>query len=230
MVRAFGLGLAVAFCLAAVPAWGITVDGLVAPADEWDGAAVHFTDPGPEPPVGDFEIPGGYDVTDIFLTGGVAMYFRMDVLEPPLVLFQRGVYLRYDFAIDEDPGAAYGISFNDGLELERGLMHVVRFPDASLRGRLDMEYLGQGTFVSDDVLEAKFDWDLFDPAVVAGGRVTVNYHWWILESGTGTIDDGGEGPVQGVNLIVPEPLTAVGLLLGCGMLARRWIRGFRNGR
>ena len=59
-----------------------------------------------------------------------------------------------------------------------------------------------------------------------------NEVWFSVDGSAkiGRLDFNGEGPVQGVSLIVPEPLTAVGLLLGCGMLARRWIRGFRNGR
>ncbi len=224
VMRVMGLCLAVGACLAAVPAWGITVDGVASPG-EWDGAAMHYVDAAPEPP-----IPAGYDVTDIYLTGGPAMYFRLDVVEPPVNLFARGVYLRYDFTIDEDTGAAYGISFNDGLGLPSNQMHVVRFPDATLRDYDHMQPLGTGTVVSGSVLEASFDWSLFPEEVVAGGRVTVNYHWWILESGPCTFDDGGEGPQHGTNLIIPEPLTGVALLMGVGLLARRWVRGIRQGR
>jgi len=228
VMRVMGLCLAVGACLAGAPAWGITVDGVASPG-EWDTAAWHFVDA--DEPVGGDTIPPGYDVTDIYLTGGDAMYFRLDVVSPPVNLFTpRGVYLRYDFAVDEDPGAAYSISFNDGLELPRGQMHVVRFPDGSARDLDHMEYLGTGTFVSGSVLEASFDWLLFPADVVASGTVTLNYQWWLLESGPYTIDDGGEGPVEGTSLIIPEPLTGVGLLMGVGLLARRWVRGVRQGR
>jgi len=205
------------------PALGITVDGFVSPAEEWDGVAIHLGETAPEPP-----IPIGYDVTDIFMAGGTELNFRLDVLDPPVV-FGRGVYLRFDFAIDQDPGAGYSISLNDGLGLPSSEIHLVRFPDWNNRGFFTRQDLGQGTYAIGDVLEAAFAWSLFPSEVLETGEITLNRYWYVLESGRGTADDTGEGVLSDPPLpIVPEPATLVGFLLGCGMLARRIRAGRRT--
>ncbi len=225
-MRVMGASLVVALLVlwAGAPAFAITVDGIASPG-EWDAADLHYVDPAPELPVDGHSIPSAYDVTDIYVTDGGALYFRMDVVDSPLSLTKRGVFLRYDFTIAEDPGAAYSISFNDGLGLPRGVIQLARFPDASLRDMDHVEFLESGTFVSGDILEAMFSLAAFPSVVSSTGSLTVTYQWWILESGPLTIDDGGEGPVGGM---VPEPLTAAGVLLGCGMLVHYWKKGTQH--
>jgi len=215
--------LTVAVCaLWVTPVMGITVDGFVSPAEEWDGVAIHLGDTAPEPP-----IPIAYDVTDIFMAGGTELNFRLDVLHPPVV-FGRGVYLRYDFAIAEDPGAGYSISLNDGLMLPSTEIHLVRFPVWNDRGFFTMQDLGRGTYAIGNVLEAAFAWSLFPSEVLETGEITLNRYWYVLESGRGTADDTGEGVLSDPPLpAVPEPATLVGFLLGCGMLARRIRAGRR---
>lgn len=213
---------AVAVCAIAVaPASGITVDGAVAPAEEWDGVAIHLHDSAPEPP-----IPQGYDVTDIFLAGGDNLHFRLDVLDPPVV-FNQEVYLRFDFAIDEDPGAGYSITLNDGLGLPTNEMHLVRFPDWNQRGPYTKQDLGIGTYATGDVLEASFAWSLLPSEILESGEITLNRYAYILESGHGTLNDEGDGVLDdpALAMTAPEPVTVVGFFLGCGLLARRFAAG-----
>jgi len=209
--------LAVAICAAwATPAAAITVDGMVAPPEEWDGVAIHLSDAYPEPP-----IPEAYDITDIYLMGGGELYFRLDVYDPPVVFGNR-VFLRFDFAVDEDPGAGYSITLNDGLGLPSNEIHLVRFPDWDNRGFFTRQDLGMGIYATGDVLEASFDWSLFPSEVLESGTMTLNQYAYILESGRNTADDAGEGPLSGPPLhTAPEPITLVGFLMGCGVLARR---------
>jgi len=216
-VRMALAGCMVAVCaFGATPALGITIDGSVSPADEWDAAEIHITDPNPEPP-----IPLAYDVTDIYLAGGTKLNFRLDVLDPPVV-FGRFVYLRYDFAIDEDPGAGYSLSMNDGLGFPPTEMHLVRFPDWSNLDPATAQDLGQGTYAIGDTLEASFGWSLFPSDVQDAMQITLNEYYFVLETGPCTVDDVGGGQLSGPPLpMVPEPITLVGFLLGCGVLARR---------
>ncbi len=218
---AVAVGL-LALCCCVSPAWSITVDGYANPADEWTDAEIHITDPAPEPP-----IPEAYDVTDVYLAGGWELNFRLDVYDPPIV-FKRGVYLRLDFAIDEDPGAAYSISLNDGLGLPSNRIHMVRFDDWDNRGFFSKQYLGEGVFETGDLLEASFEWSLFPSGVLSEGKITLNRYWFVLESGRGTADDAGEGPIEGTLFdppqAVPEPITLLSFALGCGLLARRMVR------
>jgi hypothetical protein len=216
------------------PAWCVTVDGLVSPSDEWDDAGIHLIDAAPEPP-----IPAGYDVTDIYLKGGSSLFFRTDVEAPPIE-FKRHIYLRFDFSIAEDPGAGYSISINDGLGLPRDAVHLVRFEDWNHRGFNDKQHLGEGTLASGDVFESAFDWSLFPEWVRDGNRITLGNYSWMLESGPTTLDDGGEGvfsPASPILIgpqplnddLIPEPMTLVGLVLGCGMLGRRVITALKKG-
>lgn len=215
---------AVALGAWAAPAWGITVDGLVS-AGEWDEASIVLTDPN-ETDYTDNQ----YDIAQIMLAGGDAMYMRMDVYAPPVTMVGRqgkASLVFINWTLDTDPGAKYVLTVNDGFGFTAGEMHLLR-RETTWDYWLD---LGQVTYATGPVLEAMIPWSLFPAGVIPapGGEVAMSTFQYVFESGDDLADDFEDGMDIERNdplPVVPEPITLVTLLAGCATAAwrlrRRW--------
>jgi len=206
----------------AVPAAAITVDGLVS-AGEWDEASILLTDPN-EPAYTDDQ----YDIQQILLAGGDAMYLRMDVYTPPVTMAGRqgkASFVFKNWTIDTDVGGLYVLAVNDGFGFPAGEMHLLR------RDTGDWVDLGQASFATGTVLEAVIPWSLFPAGVIPapGGEITLSNFRYVFESGDDLPDDYQNGMDIERNdplPVIPEPITLVTLLAGCATAAwrlkRRW--------
>jgi len=216
----------------ATSAWGITIDGRFDPAEEWHDAQVVITDLN-EAAIGQ----DSYDIERICLYGSDQLYVAFDVWNghpqfspaPPIITGR--AFLNFDFNSVGAETHYYGLTYNDHKGFEPGHVHLIEYDDATrgaftCLGRVD-------TFAVDEVIEMAVPWDLF-PAIADGARQVQfdDYSFVYNNGGIYVADDASNATVAFNNAlpVVPEPLTLLTLLPGCGLAGIALLRRLRQGK
>jgi len=216
----------------ALPAWGITIDGRFDPAEEWKDAQVIITD------LNEAAIDqDSYDIERICLYGSDQLYLAFDVWNhhpqftpaPPIITGR--AFLNFDFNSVGAETHYYGLTYNDHKGFEPGHVHLIEYDDAT-RGAFSCLGLVD-SFAVGEVIEMAVPWGLFPEITDATRQVRFgDYSFVYNNGGIYAADDASNATVEFNQPlpVVPEPLTLLTLLPGCGLAAGVLVRRLRRGR
>ncbi|MCK4625511.1 MAG: PEP-CTERM sorting domain-containing protein [Phycisphaerae bacterium] len=165
----------------AVPAQGITVDGVIDPG-EWTGANVVIYDPKDVP-------DADYDLEHIKLADGNNSLYVSITVRGDKIALAAGDYLNFYFNLYSGGGQSYrfGLTHNDGYGFGSGEMHVVQYYDTGMR----WEDLGEPEYAIDEAVEVRIPWTMLPAELTSGGAIAVQCLFFLYNVAPGDANNDG---------------------------------------